>query len=85
MPDGEVTHGGVGLIVPVRRHVPGTAAVLKASFPHPGNVHVGRARTQTLAEAGAGDEDEIVAVAGRSCTPSRPRSTAAADSPTGTS
>ncbi|MCT9077138.1 aminoglycoside phosphotransferase family protein [Streptomyces fulvoviolaceus] len=92
VPDGEVTHGGVGLIVPVRRHVPGTAAVLKVSFPHPGNVHepdafavwggqgavllyerdderfamlLERARTQTLAEAGAGDEDEIAAVAGR--------------------
>ncbi|KUJ68533.1 kinase [Streptomyces albus subsp. albus] len=37
VPDGEVMHGGVGLIVPVRRaEVP---AVLKVSFPHPGNVH----------------------------------------------
>jgi streptomycin 6-kinase len=32
-PDGEVTHGQVGVIVPVRD------AVLKVSFPHPGNVH----------------------------------------------
>ncbi len=32
-PDGEVTHGQVGVIVPVRE------AVLKVSFPHPGNVH----------------------------------------------
>lgn len=31
-------HGGVGLIVPVRRRAEGTA-VLKVSFPHPGNVH----------------------------------------------
>ncbi|QMU67959.1 aminoglycoside phosphotransferase family protein [Streptacidiphilus sp. P02-A3a] len=39
-PDGEVMHGGVGVIVPVRRTAadPGTA-VLKVSFPHPGNVH----------------------------------------------
>ncbi|MDT0571194.1 aminoglycoside phosphotransferase family protein [Streptomyces sp. DSM 3412] len=37
-PDGEVVHGGVGVIVPVaRRGEPG--AVLKVSFPHPGNVH----------------------------------------------
>ncbi|MFB7512210.1 aminoglycoside phosphotransferase family protein [Streptomyces sp. NPDC056144] len=36
--DGEVLHGGVGVIVPVRR-ADGTAAVLKVSFPHPGNVH----------------------------------------------
>ncbi|MFJ8794763.1 aminoglycoside phosphotransferase family protein [Streptomyces sp. NPDC102462] len=35
--DGEVMHGGVGVIVPVRRA--GGAAVLKVSFPHPGNVH----------------------------------------------
>ncbi|WP_405615788.1 aminoglycoside phosphotransferase family protein [Streptomyces sp. NBC_00076] len=39
VPDGEVTHGGVGLIAPVRRRGSGTAAVLKVSFPHPGNVH----------------------------------------------
>lgn len=37
-PDGEVMHGGVGVIVPVRRRAEGTA-VLKVSFPHPGNVH----------------------------------------------
>ncbi|KIF05979.1 kinase, partial [Streptomyces sp. RSD-27] len=37
VPDGEVLHGGVGLVVPVRgRPQP---AVLKVSFPHPGNVH----------------------------------------------
>ncbi|WP_431045430.1 aminoglycoside phosphotransferase family protein [Streptomyces sp. P1-3] len=38
VPDGEVMHGGVGLVVPVRRRAGGTA-VLKVSFPHPGNVH----------------------------------------------
>ncbi|MFI7637303.1 aminoglycoside phosphotransferase family protein [Nonomuraea sp. NPDC049400] len=38
VPDGEVGHGGVGVIVPVRRRAEGTA-VLKVSFPHPGNVH----------------------------------------------
>ncbi|WP_419992686.1 aminoglycoside phosphotransferase family protein [Streptomyces boninensis] len=37
VPDGEVMHGGVGVIVPVRRRAEG--AVLKVSFPHPGNVH----------------------------------------------
>ncbi|MEU9851890.1 aminoglycoside phosphotransferase family protein [Streptomyces sp. NPDC047974] len=37
-PDGEVMHGGVGVIVPVRR-LSGEGAVLKVSFPHPGNVH----------------------------------------------
>ena len=37
-PDGDVMHGGVGVIVPVRRD--GTPpAVLKVSFPHPGNDH----------------------------------------------
>ncbi|OKJ00655.1 kinase [Streptomyces sp. CB01249] len=37
-PDGPLTHGGVGLILPVRRdHTP--PAVLKVSFPHPGNDH----------------------------------------------
>ncbi|MEW1638277.1 aminoglycoside phosphotransferase family protein [Streptomyces sp. NPDC093801] len=37
VPDGDVLHGGVGLVVPVRgRPQP---AVLKVSFPHPGNVH----------------------------------------------
>ncbi|UED86770.1 aminoglycoside phosphotransferase family protein [Streptomyces profundus] len=38
VPDGGVTHGGVGVIVPVRRGASGPA-VLKVSFPHPGNVH----------------------------------------------
>ncbi|WP_326763571.1 aminoglycoside phosphotransferase family protein [Streptomyces sp. NBC_01591] len=38
VPDGEVMHGGVGVIVPVRRPAEG-AAVVKVSFPHPGNVH----------------------------------------------
>ncbi|MFF3301683.1 aminoglycoside phosphotransferase family protein [Streptomyces sp. NPDC001741] len=38
VPDGEVMHGGVGLVVPVRREGEGDA-VLKVSFPHPGNVH----------------------------------------------
>lgn len=38
LPDGEVMHGGVGLMVPVRRRA-GESAVLKVSFPHPGNVH----------------------------------------------
>ena len=37
-PDGPVLHGGVGLIVPVRMGTSGLA-VLKVSFPHPGNVH----------------------------------------------
>lgn len=37
-PDGEVMHGGVGVILPVRRRAEGEA-VLKVSFPHPGNVH----------------------------------------------
>jgi streptomycin 6-kinase len=37
-PDGAVLHGGVGIIVPVRRR-DGRSAVLKVSFPHPGNVH----------------------------------------------
>ncbi|MFF4213948.1 aminoglycoside phosphotransferase family protein [Streptomyces sp. NPDC001796] len=36
--DGEVVHGGVGIIVPVRRG-DGATAVVKVSFPHPGNVH----------------------------------------------
>jgi streptomycin 6-kinase len=36
--DGEVMHGGVGVIVPVRR--PDQERFeLKVSFPHPGNVH----------------------------------------------
>ncbi|MFD8782813.1 aminoglycoside phosphotransferase family protein [Kitasatospora sp. NPDC059599] len=38
VPDGEVMHGGVGVVVPVRRRG-GESAVLKVSFPHPGNVH----------------------------------------------
>ncbi|MCB5908926.1 aminoglycoside phosphotransferase family protein [Streptomyces pinistramenti] len=38
IPDGEVMHGGVGVVVPVVRRAEGTAA-LKVSFPHPGNVH----------------------------------------------
>ncbi|MFJ3923106.1 aminoglycoside phosphotransferase family protein [Streptomyces sp. NPDC090022] len=38
VPDGPVMHGGVGVVVPVRRPDGGTA-VLKVSFPHPGNVH----------------------------------------------
>ncbi|MEU9202891.1 aminoglycoside phosphotransferase family protein [Streptomyces sp. NPDC048332] len=38
VPDGPVMHGGVGVIVPVRRWA-GESAVLKVSFPHPGNVH----------------------------------------------
>ncbi|EMF00027.1 phosphotransferase [Streptomyces mobaraensis NBRC 13819 = DSM 40847] len=38
VPDGPVTHGQVGTVVPVRRG-DGTPAVLKVSFPHPGNVH----------------------------------------------
>jgi streptomycin 6-kinase len=33
--DGTPTHGQVALVLPVRRH--GRAAVLKVSFPHPGN------------------------------------------------
>lgn len=37
-PDGEVMHGGVGVIVPVRRR-DGGAAALKVSYPHPGNIH----------------------------------------------
>ncbi|MER7756708.1 aminoglycoside phosphotransferase family protein [Kitasatospora sp. NPDC097643] len=38
VPDGRVMHGGVGVIVPVLRRAEETA-VLKVSFPHPGNVH----------------------------------------------
>jgi streptomycin 6-kinase len=34
--DGDVTHGAVGLVIPVTRG--NTAAVMKISFPHPGNV-----------------------------------------------
>ncbi|MBC2874746.1 MULTISPECIES: aminoglycoside phosphotransferase family protein [Streptomyces] len=36
--DGSVVHGQVGVVVPVRR-ADGAPAVLKVSFPHPGNVH----------------------------------------------
>lgn len=37
--DGAVAHGGVGLVVPVRQVGAGQrAAVIKISFPHPGNV-----------------------------------------------
>ncbi|MGW2957791.1 aminoglycoside phosphotransferase family protein [Streptomyces sp. NPDC001220] len=39
LPDGAVTHGGVGVIVPVRQRSTGGRFVLKVSFPHPGNVH----------------------------------------------
>jgi len=35
--DGEVMHGGVGVIMPVQSAA--GPAVLKVSFPHPGNVH----------------------------------------------
>ncbi|MEV0322726.1 aminoglycoside phosphotransferase family protein [Streptomyces sp. NPDC050658] len=38
-PTDPVTHGQVGVVVPVRRRHDGTPAVLKISFPHPGNVH----------------------------------------------
>ncbi|MFD7308478.1 aminoglycoside phosphotransferase family protein [Promicromonospora sp. NPDC059942] len=38
VPDGAVLHGGVGIIVPVRRRSE-PPAMLKVSFPHPGNVH----------------------------------------------
>lgn len=38
-PAGAVMHGRVGIVVPVRRRSGGAAAVLKVSFPHPGNVH----------------------------------------------
>ncbi|MFJ4923100.1 aminoglycoside phosphotransferase family protein [Streptomyces sp. NPDC088725] len=38
VPEGDVTHGGIGIVVPVRRQAEGSA-VLKVSFPHPGNVH----------------------------------------------
>ena len=36
--DGPVLHGGVGVIIPVQANARGPA-VLKVSFPHPGNVH----------------------------------------------
>jgi streptomycin 6-kinase len=39
-PAGAVTHGQVGVVVPVRwGGGAGAGAVLKVSFPHPGNVH----------------------------------------------
>ncbi|MFE6974052.1 aminoglycoside phosphotransferase family protein [Streptomyces sp. NPDC057682] len=38
VPAGEPDHGGVGIVLPVRRRGGGDA-VLKVSFPHPGNVH----------------------------------------------
>ncbi len=38
VPDGAVMHGGVGVVVPVLRRG-AESAVLKVSFPHPGNVH----------------------------------------------
>lgn len=34
--DGKVGHGGVGLVVPVMQR--GTPAIIKVSFPHPGNI-----------------------------------------------
>ncbi|WP_327270379.1 aminoglycoside phosphotransferase family protein [Streptomyces sp. NBC_01218] len=37
-PDGTITHGGVGVVLPVRGCAEG-AAMVKVSFPHPGNVH----------------------------------------------
>ena len=38
VPDGDVMHGAVAVVVPVRRRTTG-AGVLKVSFPHPGNIH----------------------------------------------
>lgn len=38
-PTEPATHGQVGIVVPVRRRHDATPAVLKISFPHPGNVH----------------------------------------------
>lgn len=38
VPDGLVMHGGVGIVVPVRQGAK-QDAVLKVSFPHPGNLH----------------------------------------------
>jgi streptomycin 6-kinase len=37
-PDGPVMHGRVGVVVPVRYQV-NTPAVIKVSYPHPGNIH----------------------------------------------
>lgn len=39
VPVAPVTHGQVGIVVPVRRRHEETPAVLKISFPHPGNVY----------------------------------------------
>ncbi|MFH8488276.1 aminoglycoside phosphotransferase family protein [Streptomyces longisporoflavus] len=39
VPSAPVTHGQVGVIIPVLRGHDRTPAVLKISFPHPGNVH----------------------------------------------
>ncbi|WP_217197368.1 aminoglycoside phosphotransferase family protein [Streptomyces buecherae] len=38
-PDGDVGHGAVGIVVPVVRRRDAAPAVVKVSFPHPGNVH----------------------------------------------
>ncbi|MBB5894449.1 aminoglycoside phosphotransferase family protein [Kutzneria kofuensis] len=38
VPDGPVSHGAVGIVLPVRRSDLPSAAI-KMSFPHPGNVH----------------------------------------------
>ncbi|MEU3958818.1 aminoglycoside phosphotransferase family protein [Streptomyces buecherae] len=38
-PDGDVEHGAVGIVVPVVRRRDAAPAVVKVSFPHPGNVH----------------------------------------------
>ncbi|MFI1052355.1 aminoglycoside phosphotransferase family protein [Streptomyces griseoruber] len=38
VPDGDVLHGGVGIVVPVMTPAHGPA-VIKVSYPHPGNVH----------------------------------------------
>ncbi|MFE6163512.1 aminoglycoside phosphotransferase family protein [Streptomyces sp. NPDC056486] len=39
VPSAPVTHGQVGVIIPVLRRHDGLPAVLKISFPHPGNVY----------------------------------------------
>ncbi len=39
VPDGDVEHGAVGIVVPVVRRRDAAPAVIKVSFPHPGNVH----------------------------------------------
>ncbi|MFG2500244.1 aminoglycoside phosphotransferase family protein [Streptomyces sp. NPDC048441] len=38
-PVAPATHGQVGIVIPVRRRYDESPAVLKISFPHPGNVH----------------------------------------------